>query len=118
MPSTPLSTARPALERASPRVGPGPRNVLSVTRFDVADDGLFRPLPDCAPFCGARDDCGRLVVDTGLVFRGALKVPMTGDGANIGDSAAIIPVVFLVHVNKKRDGRVAENIPLACSGCA
>ena len=71
----------------------------------MAEDGLFRPLPDCAPFCGARDDCGRLVVDTGLVFRGALKVPMTGDGANIGDSATVIPVVFLQHVSNGKRGR-------------
>lgn len=96
LPSVPLSTARPTLERASPRVGLGPGNVLSVTRFDAEDEGLFRPLPDCVPFCGAREDCGRLAVEVGLVaFRAALKVPMTGDGANIGDSATT-PVLFLL----------------------
>lgn len=93
-----LSTPKPTLERASPSVGPDPENVLSlVTRFDAEEEGLIRPLFDCAAFCGAREDCGRLVaVDPGLVaFRGALNVPMTGDGANTGDSIAELPVLFL-----------------------
>lgn len=95
----PLSTPKPTLERASPSVGPGPENVLSlVTRFDAEEEGLIRPLFDCAAFCGAREDCGRLVaVDPGLVaFRAALNVPMTGDGANTGDSIAELPVLFLL----------------------
>ena len=99
LPSMPLSTPKPTLERASPSVGPGPENVLSlVTRFDAEEEGLIRPLFDCVAFCGAREDCGRLVaVDPGLVaFRGALNVPMTGDGANTGDSIAELPVLFLL----------------------
>ena len=99
LPSMLLSTPKPTLERASPSVGPGPGNVLSlVTRFDAEEEGLIRPLFDCAAFCGAREDCGRLVaVDPGLVaFRGALNVPMTGDGANTGDSIAELPVLFLL----------------------
>lgn len=100
-PSKPLSTPRPALERASPRVDPGPGNVLSfATRVDVEEDeGLIRPLFGWVAFCGAREDCGRLaLVGPGLfAFRGALNVPTRGDGANAGDSAEV-PPGFLVVV--------------------
>lgn len=98
LPSMLLSTPKPTLERASPSVGPGPENVLSFTRFDAEEEGLIRPLLDWVAFCGAREDCGRLgAVDPGLVaFRGALNVPITGDGANTGDSIAELPVLFLI----------------------
>lgn len=100
-PSKPLSAPTPALERASPRVDPGPENVLSfATRVDVEDEGLIRPLFDCVAFCGAREDCGRLATaGPGLfVFRGALNVPTRGDGASAGDSAEV-PAGFLVLVS-------------------
>lgn len=97
-PSKGLSTPRPALERASPRVDPGPGNVLSfATRVDAEDEGLIRPLFDCVAFCGVREDCGRLAMEgPGLfAFRGALNVPTRGDGASAGDSAEA-PAGFLV----------------------
>lgn len=122
LPSKALSTPRPALERASPRVDPGPGNVLSfATRVEAEDEGLIRPLVDCVAFCGAREDCGRLAVDVGLVaFRGALNAPTRGDGASAGDSIAELPVgfLFVLMLTSNANGQLMgliQNIPLARS---
>ena len=78
-------------------------------RLEAEEEGRCRELLACPTFCCVREDCGREVLGPGLAApRGALKVPIRGEGAKTGDPA-LEALVLKEKVNNVQTGGVMSN---------